>query len=176
MIKIITDCADNKLVALNGVCEKNFGLNNYKIIYKKHEGSPTPLSTKAMEKSLASRILALQIFFESKEKEIVEEEVIYFSTIQKGFLQINKCWIFYACAVFKKIQGHSFTGQTEGYALKKDLWPFIDLPDEERYKKFEEFDYMLKVQPLSYYSNGISEGDFYKQAFRNCLPIAISDK
>ena len=158
---------------MDGVCREVFGLHNYKVINVKSIGCPTPLSTQEIEQSLTKRIHHLQAFSISSELDFnKQKDDIYFCTIQKGFLPINKGWLFCSFAVFKKKADVWYTGASEACAIKKELWPFIEMPDEKRCEKFKEFDPMLEFQPLIYYLNRTSETDWYKQAFRNCIPIA----
>lgn len=172
---VITDCLYNELTALDGVCRQNFELHNYKIVQFNNDPYSTPLSAMEMEGCLSEKILHLQNSFDSKEVdfEAGTNKTVWFCTLKTGFLQMNKGWMFYAAAVFRKQHDVWFTGQSEACAIKKELWGFMDLPENERSQKFKEFDSMLEFQPLSYYTNGISEVDWYKQAFRNCIPIAI---
>ena len=172
---VITDCLYNEFDALNGVCRENFKLHNYVIVKCNNHPYPTPLSAMEMEGYLSEKILHIQNSLDSKNVVIESEpgDTVWFCTLKTGFLLMNKGWMFYAAAVFRKQHDVWFTGQTEACALRKGLWGFIELPEDERSQKFKEFDNMLEFQPLSYYTNGISEVDWYKQAFRNCIPIAI---
>lgn len=171
MNTIITDCFDSKLTSLESVARSAFGLHNCNIIQHKNESLNAPLSTKEMEQVLVKKMLKLQHSFESNNERGLGG-TIWFCTIQKGFLEMNKGWMLYAAAVFRKEHDVWFTGQTEATALKRGLWPFISLPDKQRYQKFKEFDPMLEFQPLIYYTNGIYENDWYKQALRNCIYAA----
>ena len=170
---IITDCFNDKMNALEAVSRGVFGLNNYNIIQKEHKNLSTPLSPKGLEDVLVKKISHLEHSFESENMN-TKGDTVWFCTIQKGFLQINKCWILYAAAVFKKQQGVCFTGQSEGSALKKELWPFIDVPDEERYQKLKEFDKTLESQPLIQWNSRINQTDWYKQSLRNCMLTAVA--
>ncbi len=171
---IITDCFDSKLTALDGVCREVFGLHNYKIIKNKpSKFLKMPTSPDEMESRIMERVFDLQNYFEREKLDIKigKDDDVYFSSLEEGFIKNNKCWMIYASAVFRKQHDVWFVGQTEATAIKKELWQFIDLPDEERCRKFKEFDQVLEFQPLIYYTNGTSESDWYKQAFRNCIPI-----
>ena len=171
---IITDCFDSKFTALDHVCRGTFGLNKYEIFQKKTDSFPAPLSTKEMENALAKRIASIQSFFESPDfpRKVEEKDVVYFCSLQKGFVQINKGWMLTAFATFRKQHGVWFTGAAESAAIKKDLWQFVELSDKERYPKFYEVDQMLEFQPLIYYTNGKTETDWFKEAFRNCASQA----
>lgn len=172
---IITDCFDSKLDALRGVCTEVFGLHKYKIISNKPLDYPAPLSSAEMERCLSEKMQALETFFGSEKETLMEGGMtaIYFASTKLGFLQMNKGWMIYAAAVFRKQHDVCFTGQTEASAIKKELWPFISLAEEERHQKFAEFDNMLKFHSLIYYMRGKGQTDWYKEAWRNCVPTAV---
>lgn len=167
---IITDCTNSKGDALKGVLDRNFGIHNFEQhLYIDDEQKESPKSFSELTNRVDEKMARLRTKFDPKK--FKGEYNIYYATLKKGFLKTNEGpWLFVAYAVFGKDHPY-MPGMSEAFPLKKELWQYMDLPDEERYQKFKEFDPMLELQPLVYYINGTRETDWYKQAFRNCIPF-----
>lgn len=173
MNMIITDCANDKKVALNAVCQGNFGLHNFTIFYvKPFKDEDAPLSFEELTTQAKRRIDWLWSQCDSTFS-FEKEDNVYYATLQKGFIETPEgAWLLTAYVLFVKGENF-FPGMAESVPLKKEVWPFMRLPKEARYKQIETVYPAFRTTSFITCINGTSESDWYKQAFRTAVQLAI---
>lgn len=169
---IITDCENDKQVALSAVCREHFGLHNFTIHYVKQSiNEDAPLSFDELLAQTKRRIdwLRTQCDLTLFDK----EDVVYHATLQKGFIETPEgAWMLVDYVLFVKGENF-FPGMSESAPIKKEVWPSMRLPKEARYKQIEKVYPAFRTTGFITCINGTTETDWYKQAFRTAVKLAI---
>ncbi len=166
-IIIVTDCTDNKLTALQRVCNHNFGINAFEIKYFKDTLKEEAPKTFEELSTLAYRKIDRLV----RQYETTDTTTpIYFATLQKGFLWTDRSYLLTAYALFGST--HFFPGMSESVPLKIEINSLLELPDAERYEKMSGVYPLFEVKPLIACINQTSEVEWYMQALRTCVPVA----
>ena len=168
---IIHDCSDNKETALKGVCNGHFGMHTFDLHYIKNENERgIPVSFEELTEQADKRINQLRAGFPPT---TAEEKGIYYATIQKGFIKVKQGgWLLTAYALFGNASD-LIPGMPESVPLKQEMWNYMYLPQKERYEKLAEIYPLFRVKPLISCINETSEVDWFKQAFRACIPFEL---
>lgn len=174
---ILTDCSKTKFIAQKGVLDSNFGMHNYeRMLFSKktyEEDSSDPKNYLELCENIESRINKIQQNFLHLTTTGKIDESFYLLTLKKGFLQNpkSKTWTFVSAAGFCKLNSPVIIGLSGGVALKSEFSNLMDLSQEERCMAFrKEFPFMEKTSLIECI-NGTKEVDWFKEAYRNCIPF-----
>jgi hypothetical protein len=175
---IVTDCKGTKIEALNLVCIGHLGRHNFEFIFLENKDKEeVPKSFEELKTKVEKRIDLLCKNFDpgGLKEEAGEAQHVYYASLQKGFLPLTgPYWLLTAMAQFGKFPGYIYSGMSESVPLDRMIGRYIKLPEEERYKKFNEVYPLFNKTPLITCINGMQqEADWYKQAFRNCISAAL---
>lgn len=168
---IITDCDKTKLLALESVTRHHFG-SSFKIITVEKKDFDAPLTFPDLEKTAGQRLSYVSNSFDKTD---YKKDTLYYATLQKGFVEsYHKNWMLVAYALFRKEKDTWLSGTGEWVAVPPELWPFINLPEKERYDKLYKVCPILKKQPLVTFCTGTEEREWFKRAFNSCIKTLIT--